>query len=106
MAVVSPAFIYYHLYPDSAIGQFYCYAWISVSKTIIIFSCFLVMPFYLIFKNFGKMNVVSFVVIFIIASVNFTSEFFVLSINFRICNTKFVAWMKTKQDEKKILELE
>jgi len=101
MAVVSPAFVYYHMYPDDAFGQFVCYVWVSASKTLIITTCFLFMPYYLIWQNHAKMNSFAFWVILTIASINVTSEFLVLRINIRICLRKYTAWRKTIEATKK-----
>jgi hypothetical protein len=101
MAVVSPAFVYYHLYPDHAFGQFACYAWVSASKTVIITICFLLMPYYVIWSNHDKMNLRAFWVIFLITTINVTAEFFVLRINIKISLRKYVEWKYKKADRKK-----
>jgi len=95
MAVVSPAFIYYHLYPNLVFGQFTCYLWISVSKTLIISTCFMGMPFFVIYSNFDKMTPLTLGVISTIVSVNLLGEFSVLRINWSICGRKFRVWRNT-----------
>jgi len=101
MAVVSPAFLYYHLYPGEAFGQFVCYLWISASKTVIITTCFLFMPYYLIWQNHAKMKPFAFWVIVTIVTVNVTSEFLVLRINIRICLRKYKIWRGAIEPTKK-----
>lgn len=100
MAAESPAFIYYHLYPNSEVGQFACYTWILASRSLIITVFFLLIPYYKIQNNFYKMSTTMFRVIFFFASVNATSELFVLWRDIMMCKRKYVALRNTKTTKK------
>jgi len=92
MAVGAPGFVYYHLYPDSPIGQLASFLWITVAKTINVSVCFLVMPSYVMLSKFDKISDVTLWITFSLVLFNVLGEFYVLWISWKICQKKYLVW--------------
>jgi len=92
MAFLGPAYIVYHLYPNSSAYQFASYVWILVVKILIVMLFFISIPIYLVYGNFDKISSATFWILFLVVSFNIMSEFFVLSIQLRVGRRKYASW--------------
>lgn len=87
-----PAYILYHLYPNSPTYQFASLVWILVIKIIIVTVFFISIPIYIIWSNFNKMSDVTFWILFLIVSVHIVGELVILSIQMSVCRKKYITW--------------